>query len=471
MINKIHCGDNIELMRKLPDCSIDLVITSPPYFGLRNYSEDATKIWGGNKDCKHEWEEYNTKHQEAPGKTSIVQQKGLEYTVTSYKCRYCSAWKGQLGLEPTPKMYIQHLVEISKEIKRILKPTGSYLLNLGDSYSTGIPKVDLSPEEKNYLQSKQLLLIPSHVAISLQEDGWILRSDLIWRKGNPMPTPIKDRYNNSYEHMFFFVKQQEYFFNIDQIREPHKTIISPEAMEHIQKILQLAKDTEQVIKVGKEYIEKNHIVGSIKDEIKNYIQSDAGHPLGKVPTDVLDVNIKPFSEAHFAVFPEELVHKPIIAHCPERVCINCGTPWTREMIVDIEHNRENKREDAKVRLDGLERVPNDWEPKEVHGFEWKKNCTCESDYTPGIVLDIFNGSGTTCLVAKQLGRRYIGFDINPEYCVMAQNRVGKLGKLDSWGTESNINEPIKGFSEEKRKKSEPIVERTETKPEDLSWEI
>jgi DNA modification methylase len=445
-------------MRKLPDCSIDLVITSPPYWGLRNYGDCAEKIWGENKDCEHDWGEKHTRHQEAPGKTSLIKQKGLEYTVTTSTCTKCGAWKGQFGLEPHPQMYIDHLVEICREVKRILKPSGSFYLNLGDSYYNSS-----SEKDKGWLQSKQLLLIPSRVACALQDDGWILRNDNLWLKPNPMPISVKDRLNNTYEHIFHLVKEQRYFYDLDAIREPHKdsTIGSSSALS----------STATIRKVGREYIEKNNIEGEMKQKILNYIQSDAGHPLGKNPGDIFEVTVQPFAESHFAVYPPELLYKPIKSSCPERVCINCGTPWTREMIVDIEHNRENKREDAKVRLDGLERVPNDWEPKEVHGFEWKKNCTCESDYTPGIVLDIFNGSGTTCLVAKQLGRRYIGFDINPEYCVMAQNRVGKLGKLDSWGTESNINEPIKGFSEEKRKKSEPIVERTETKPEDLSWEI
>ena len=115
-INKIHCGDNIELLKQLPEESVDCVITSPPYWGLRFYGECNEKIWGGNPNCEHDWGESHTRHQEAPGKTSLVKQKGLEYTVTTHTCTKCGAWKGQFGLEPHPNMYIEHLVEICREI-------------------------------------------------------------------------------------------------------------------------------------------------------------------------------------------------------------------------------------------------------------------------------------------------------------------------------------------------------------------
>jgi len=563
MINKIHCGDNIELMRKLPDNSIDMVITSPPYWGLRDYGDSAEKVFGGEEDCEHEWRISSTRHQEAPGKTSLVKQKGLEYTVSTHTCKKCGAWKGQLGLEPHPQMYVDHMVELCREVKRILKPSGSFYLNIGDSYCShnansknvgGIEgkRVKEDPEYKKsivigkkvqydggWLQNKQLLLVPSRVACALQEDGWILRNDNLWLKPNPMPISVKDRLNNTYEHIFHFVKKPHYFYNLDAIREPHKEhtisdgtrtdvnykpdnekgyhkdgehtrkysefyhpqgknpgdVIKPLSIQdHINKIYQISKQTPRttyegkhkdgemgsssalsstatIRKVGREYIKENSITGQTEKEILNYIQSVAGHPLGKNPGDIFEVTVQPFADAHFAVFPPELVEKPLKSSCPERICVNCGTPWTYESITEVEHNRENKREDSNVRPDGLERVPNDWQPKQVLGQEWVKNCNCETDeYAPGIVLDIFNGSGTTCLVAKKYGRRYLGFDINPEYCKMAKERVGKFGKLDEWGNDTNYNFPIKEFAVSKRKKTkEPEIEEIEE--EEMSWDI
>ena len=496
MINKIHCGDNIELMQKLPDNSIDMVITSPPYHGLRNYSDKAIKVWGGDKNCEHDWINASTRHQEAPGKTSLVKQKGLEYTITTYKCSKCNSWKGQFGQEPTPTMFINHLVEICREVKRILKPSGSFYLNLGDSYAVGTEKLkNLSEKESNWLKSKQLLMIPTRVAQALQEDGFILRNSLVWWKPNPMPTPIKDRYNNTYEYIFFLTKEPRYFFDIDAVRIPYS--IPDEIKSEVMDISYLAKKVKRksykgknkdvktgassvldnvatLRKVADEYI-KEHDLGEKNNKlIKEYFHSVAGNPLGKTPGDVFEVTVQPFAEAHFAVFPPELVRRPIIASCPERVCMSCGTPWTYETITEVEHNRENKRTDAKVRPDGLERVPNDWEPKQVLGHEWKKNCDCDSEYAPGIVLDIFNGSGTTCEVAKKLRRRYIGFDINPEYCEMARERVGKSGKLESWiDNTGNYDAPVKGFESRKKGRRpgfDDIVGEEEFKDDDI-WNI
>lgn len=229
-------------------------------------------------------------------------------------------------------------------------------------------------------------------------------------------------------------------------------------------------------KVAEEYV-KEHDFSSKKNRlIKNYFHSIAGNPLGKTPGDIFNVTVQPFADAHFAVFPPKLVEKPITASCPERICPNCGVPWTYETIVEVEHDRKNKRKDAKVRLDGLERVPNDWKPKQVKGSKWVKNCNCDTDkYAPGIVLDPFNGSGTTCLVAKKLKRRYIGFDINPEYCKMAKDRIGKRGKLDEWSQAKdenmNFSEPIKGFIKQKKSRKKVIEPEEKIEYSDMSWEL
>ncbi|GAI31025.1 unnamed protein product, partial [marine sediment metagenome] len=170
-------------------------------------------------------------------------------TTTNF-CSKCGAWYGQLGLEPHPNMYIDHLVMICREIRRVLKKSGSFYLNLGDTYcGSGCGTNDYRTEKsksiqgigknKNlyktggisaklkydscWLQPKQLMLMSSRVAIALQDDGWILRNDIIWHKPNPMPSSVKDRLNNTFEHVFHFVKSKKYYYDLDAIRIPHKT--------------------------------------------------------------------------------------------------------------------------------------------------------------------------------------------------------------------------------------------------------
>jgi len=202
-LNQVVCGEVREVLRKFPSESIDLVITSPPYWGLRDYGLPPT-VWGGDPDCKHEWASskryWDNRHASVlarEGKDELGSRKDARGYLTDSFCVKCGAWRGQLGLEPHPQMYIDHLVEVCREIKRVLKPSGSFYLNLGDTYygkhgspyegekwidkklpARANPKRRNEQKKSEWLQPKQLLLIPSRVAIALQEDGWILRNDI-----------------------------------------------------------------------------------------------------------------------------------------------------------------------------------------------------------------------------------------------------------------------------------------------------
>jgi len=250
-LNQVICGDCREVMAGFPDGSIDLVVTSPPYWGLRDYGDDTVAVWGGDPECKHEWmdEKMTLSHENRnfqQGTQEEVHQKTGTTFIRKYdnktagSCIHCGCWRGQLGLEPHPQMYIDHLVEVCCGVKRVLKPSGSFWLNLGDTYYGGGQsrgyggKNDHKPElgdfypriarglNENWCQPKQLLGIPWRVAIALQDDGWILRNCVIWYKRNHMPESVRDRLTKSYEFFFFFVKQGKYYFNLDEIREPHK---------------------------------------------------------------------------------------------------------------------------------------------------------------------------------------------------------------------------------------------------------
>jgi len=305
-INKIYNEDCRETLNRMPDEFINGIVTSPPYWGLRDYGFD-----------------------------------------------------GQIGLEKTPELYIQHLVEIFREIKRVLKKDGTVWLNLGDSYATqsgtyggnnkykGIQKNIKGNNFKQQaptnigLKHKDLCLIPTRVAIALQKDGWYIRSDIIWHKPNPMPESVKDRPTKSHEHIFLITKSAKYYYDAEAIME--KSIdnesYTGRRKRNIHKIA--LYDPEHADNLSK---------GNIHNIGKKY-------PL-KNKRDVWTVNTKPYSEAHFAVFPEELI-----------------IPCIKTM------------------------------PKNA------------------IVYDPFMGSGTTAVVAYKLGRRFIGSEANQEYCKMAEKRL------------------------------------------------
>lgn len=211
-------GDVKKALKVIPDNSIDLMMTSPPYWGKRFYGEGSNTIWDEDGECQHQWNEKNL-------------------------CNICSAWRGQLGLEPKYEWYIDHLRAIFHEVKRVLKPTGALYLNIGDTYSgsmQGYGATHKSPHgfqdvNDGYfassagkppmadmdLQKKCMVGLPWRVALAMVDDGWILRNDIIWYKPNHMPDSTDDRLTNSYEHIFSFTKETEYYYDLDSIRIAH----------------------------------------------------------------------------------------------------------------------------------------------------------------------------------------------------------------------------------------------------------
>lgn len=365
-LNKITLFD-VNNPLPLPDDSIDCVVTSPPYWGLRDY---GTGRWeGGAEDCDH-----------SPGNISRVEKttlQGGKNTAGNQKegysniCAKCGAQRidKQIGLEGTPEKYVSKMVEIFRDIRRVLKPNGTCWLNLGDSYYNGNKggiwderRVKYSPLQqnnsgslrinqpnRNFIQGfkpKDLIGIPWRVAFALQADGWWLRQDIIWRKPNPMPESVKDRCTKAHEYIFLLTKSAKYFYDADAIKESWKDN---------------KYDIERAIK-GVKYN------GKYKD---GYISCDdhlyhtaTGGPIGKPQNgrnkrSVWEISNQPFPEAHFATFPEELPKLCILAGCP----VN------------------------------------------------------------GIVLDPFAGSGTVGKVATELGRNFILFELNSEYIKIAKKRI------------------------------------------------
>jgi DNA modification methylase len=335
---KIFQGHVLDALRQIPDNSVDCIVTSPPYWGLRKYP-DATNV---------HWND---------------------------------GWYGQLGLEPTLEMYIEHLLQITAELKRVLKPTGIMFWNMGDCYANVQMRVKCMA-----LQNFRLALR------MIDEQGWILRNVIIWHKPNHLPESVKDRFTKAYEPIFMFVKSKHYYFNLDAVREPLKG----STVERIEQWIRNDEDSKDFSKLKpsagnpnpqyvfqrlvhkfnyrvreakKGYFEKLGVRAS-EEEMQKYdnrgkliIKEKSDQYLGKNPGDVWTINTEPFPDAHFATFPTELVRRCIKAGCPEN----------------------------------------------------------------GIVLDPFVGSGTTIKVAIEERRNAIGIEIVPEYIQIAERRCNLVG--------------------------------------------
>lgn len=463
-INKIIRHD-VATPFPLPDECIDVCITSPPYWGLRDYGEDVYTIWNEHPNCKHEWgqtlpkggrtkrkEDGDPKHK----KEGIAE--GFALASGGNFCQLCGAWKGQLGLEPQPLMYIDHLVQVAREISRVLKKGGSFYLNLGDTYF-GKPKSSVKGglQNKNYgnkkskhgydnrgdsykalvnksnwLKSKQLMLIPSRVAIALQEDGWILRNDIIWHKPNPMPSSVKDRLNTTYEHLFHFAKARKYYYDLDAIRTPYKPL-----NRWGGNLVKIPKETKTDLDNQPYAVQYRERL--LQPNIK-----------GKNPGDVRTIPTRSFKGAHFAVFPEELLMKPLKSSCPTQICKKCGK--ARERIIKVNNpSKEYADNDGLVDANKIQKTSNPQSIQSLHRntspdgktkgvyysgetIGWS-DCGCNAGFDSGVVLDPFAGRGTVGKVARKLGMYFILFDIKPEYCEMANlyiyGQQRKVHKNDS----------------------------------------
>jgi len=381
----IKIGDCREKLKELPNNFFHTVITSPPYWGLRDY---GTGKWtGGDPNCSH-----------IAGKSrnDADREFGTKETLTvQYRdvCKDCGAVRedNQIGMEASPEEYVRKIVRTFQEVKRVLRDDGTLWLNLGDSYSSGGRTSTTNQTvrgDKDYgvtrppvsgsIKPKDLVGIPWRVALALQEDGWYLRQDIIWHKPNPMPESVKDRCTKAHEYIFLLSKSEKYYYDSHAIKEKSVDCLSNKRS-------------------------------------------------------VWTVPVKPYNEAHFAVFPTELIEPAILAGCPPKICSECGTPYEREMVtvgVPDRSRRENmigvipKRETIS-RQNSKEMKPL---IQEDRGFT--KNCSCSGSKTSaGRVLDPFGGSGTTALVADRHGRDATIIELNQKYVDIAENRLGSDAPL------------------------------------------
>jgi len=458
---KILQGDCLESLINLESKSINTCVTSPPYFGLRDYGAD-----------------------------------------------------GQMGLEETPEEFVENLVKVFREVKRVLRDDGTVWLNLGDSYamssmrgknsefkSISQSKSGIVNVKKNIphgLKAKDLIGIPWRVAFALQQDGWYLRQDIIWHKPNPMPESVRDRCTKSHEYIFLLSKNKKYYYDNEAIKEPAK---------------QNRWGGKKAINLNNSKDKSNQFNGLTRERDMM--------PEKRNKRSVWIVTTKPFKGAHFAVFPMDLIEPCVLAGCPEKVCVECDTPYINKpnyryvnktssiknnhgkyktqqvessnrqglhsnrgsklveiredlpkqsLLVDFLRSKTNPKllsENSDIPTTKIEHwfrrdeggfaYPSidDWkkvrdliddysdefhqidkslseceyktdaiQSKEIINYELKKQCNCETNETiSGTVLDPFGGSGTTGLVAQNNNRNAILLELNPEYIEIAESRL------------------------------------------------
>ena len=311
----IRVGDALACLRAMPAASVHCCVTSPPYWGLRDYGTPP-QIWGGDPACRHRWGDEGKSGQRLRngiGSDAGVGTRKAETLnpPTGAFCARCGAWRGSLGLEPTPALYVRHLVEVFREARRVLRKDGTLWLNIGDSYAgrwasrrdTGRRGfVEASRERTKWtdrslaaegLKDKDLIGIPWRVAFALQDDGWWLRRDHIWAKPNPMPESVRDRCTTAHEYLFLLTKSARYYYDGAAIKEP-------------------AADCRGGLRFTEA---RARAMGRAPSGNERHDHEQA-HSTVRNKRSVWTVATAPFPGAHFATFPPALIEPCILAGCP-----------------------------------------------------------------------------------------------------------------------------------------------------------
>lgn len=467
-------GDALEQLRTLPSDSVHVCITSPPYFGLRDY---GTATWEGGDaargaaDCDHMRPGTKT------GSATTLRNDGREHTgpyegeralTVGYPyrsvCGKCGARRvdQQIGLEAEPSEFIDKLVAVFREVRRVLHPTGQLFVNIGDTRS----------------DSREWLGIPHRLVFALQDDGWRWEDEVIWAKKAPMPGSQTNRFTRAHEYVFMLNKSRDAFFDSEAVKEPNARIWGEN---------NIGKDNgwvtgEKAGKVlGREHMPNNGLAKSMPD------------PSGRIRRSVWTLGPEPYHNAHYAVMPSKLVEPCVLAGSSaygvcsakktmlklrddlsewqreistaylrdrnrvdrtltggarwdtgeipaelreyfEEVEVTCGSPWQRV----VEHTRgDAEAADRPKRTSGMHSKTStlslsgngskEWAERggKRTTLGWQPTCTCGADVVPSVVLDPFCGSGTTLQVALKFGRRAIGIDLDARNMALVHERISK----------------------------------------------
>jgi DNA modification methylase len=455
----LYYGQDVrETLRTLPDASVHMACTSPPYWGLRDY---GTATWeGGDAECDHLVRTVSAINASIESSTLGGGKKTTGHSKEGFRtvCQRCGARRvdNQIGLEDTPEAFVDALVAVFREVKRVLRPDGTLWVNLGDSYWGGkgassfgmvqeagdrgvISKPHQNavggrgktrPQDGSHdsIKPKDLVGIPWRVAFALQADGWYLRSDIIWHKPSCMPESVSDRPTRSHEYVFLFAHPDSggrYFYDAEAVKEPVSVVQPPRRLGRKEYEAAQADHGHR----GAREVAISTGQGTDTSAGNHYGRVFGGHET-RNKRSVWTVNPKPYRGAHFAVWPPELVRTMILAGTSAHgVCSTCGAPWART--IDREWCDATRRGYKRAGV-----ADKHWDKLQptgrIGGFVggrvetvgWEPTCTCDGVRTiPATVLDPFSGSATTGMVALQEGRNYIGTDLNAEYLPLAESRV------------------------------------------------
>jgi DNA modification methylase len=476
----VYQADVLDGLAEIPDESIHCVVTSPPYWGLRDY---GTADWeGGDPSCDH------VEHRSAGGTTRsglAGYGNGLTAETVADKmdgprrqyrdaCRKCGAERvdRQHGLEPTPEAYVARMVAVFRELRRVLRSDGTCWLNIGDSYAgnngyrhdapvnqrraeaigdgrftvDGKFKVSAriaasQPKQRTLadtpgLKQKDLVGIPWMLAFALRADGWYLRADIVWAKPNPMPESVTDRPTKAHEYLFLLTKSARYFYDPDAIREPVSVVQPPRRFGR--------KEYEQPQADGGHRAAREVALATGQGT-----DASAGNHFGRVfgghtsrnARSVWEIATQPYPEAHFATFPEELPRRCIAAGTSERGCCpDCGAPWRRLVEKgepELAENTWSANGAAEYEDDGGGYASRSVETgstlkhvREHATVGWEPICGCDASdpAVPCTVLDPFAGAGTTALVARRMRRASVAIELNPEYASLIVKRLSTWWK-------------------------------------------
>lgn len=456
----VHCGDVRAILPTLDAESVHCVVTSPPYWGLRDYGL-APGVWGGNADHEHEWGEMlrvsvdntdkrrwnhavNGRGEEQPDAKRIDRQSG---SVERGATCACGAWRGCLGLEPTPEAYVAHVVDVFREVRRVLRKDATVWLNLGDSYASHDPgdrrdgsflgptgqKNDkgrrAGPAVRNRagvyrtgtLKPKDRVMIPARVALALQADGWWLRDEIVWHKPNAMPSSVTDRTTPAHEMVYLLTKRARYYYDSDAVREPAKSGPSDlrrmaDGRDRIGGLVK-AQDDPLLAASGLTNIGRKRSVG--------------GRALGTHGTI--------HRQGREAATPREMAATGLNAST-ERTRVGMNGRWDDAEAEGRIRPGRNKRSVWTVATQPYAEAHFATFPEALIEPMILAGCP-----PGGIVLDPFGGSGTTAMVANRLGRRAIYIDANEAYAAQALRRISAAR---SRGDAPGLDMPIIPFADD-----------------------
>jgi len=436
--NQILQGNSLDLLPTLPENSVDTIFTSPPYWGLR---------------------EYETKEVD-----------------------WANGWTGELGREPTPAMYTENLCKIMDATRHALKPEGSLWVNLDDS---------MAKKKLDKVSRKSLVGIPARFQIAMIERGWVCRNMIIWHKPDVKPESATDRYTRDYEHLFLFSqdnktlfwvnsvtgqfvtkqplgiqgiedsdwrwvtcrgcwgkgcnkckdlgkKKRTYWEGKDYYFEQQFEAYAPNSDVSYRKIIRAMKqyDTKEPYKDNMPYagVSLKDYEGTgaetpkdVKNRILQSMANDA-RP-GRNKRTVWSIHCENYKGAHFAVFPIKLAEAVIKAACPRYVCSGCGKPRLKLYNTKSVATRPGKESKypSEIRSETLRKRT----VRIVEGATYS-DCGCKMKWEPGVIMDLFFGSGTVGVAALNLGRQYLGLELNPKFVKLAEERITeetKQGRL------------------------------------------